>query len=137
MALQTSQVGLFYPKPRNVLTKVISIARADSSTVKAVLPKDACITGVMVIQSAAAVTNPATYTLGWSGSTTALLNAFSLPTTSVGYAAAGAAAGSAVGTKLTEDKTLIGTFGGTSASGGTGFVVIEYFVAGPGEEINE
>lgn len=138
MALQ--MINFSYPKPRSTQQKIIPIARTDSSTTKCVLPKDAIITSVTVIQSAAAVTGAASYNLGWSGATTAVLNAFSLPTSTVGMALAGSAAGSVViaGTKLDSDKTVIGTFTvGTSSAGGTGFVVIEYFVAGPGEDITD
>jgi hypothetical protein len=134
------RINMSYPKPRSTERKIIPIARADSSTEKCFLPKDAIITGVYVIQSTAAVTGAASYNLGWSGATTALLNAFSLPTSTVGFAAAGSAAGATLvaGTKLDSDKQVIGTFTvGTSSAGGTGFIVIEYFVAGPGEDITD
>lgn len=134
------QINLSNPKPRSVQFKIVPIARTDSSTSKCVLPKDACILGVTVIQSTAAVTGAATYNLGWAGATTALLSSFSLPTTSVGEATAGAAAGSVfiAGTKLDRDRQVIGTYTvGTSTAGGTGFAVIKYFVAGPGEDITD
>ena len=133
-------VGLSIPKPRDLITKIFPIARTDSSTVKCVLPKDAIVAGVYVIQSAAAVTGAASINVGWSGATTALLNAFSLPTSSVGYSPAGSAAGSVLvaGTKLDTDKQVLCTFAvGTSTAGGTGFVKIEYFVPGAGEQIDD
>lgn len=133
-------VSISYPKGRDLIAKFFPIARTDSSTAKMVLPKDAVIAGVYVIQSTAAVTGAASINVGWTGATTALLNAFSLPTSSVGYAPAGAAAGTvfAAGTKLDTDKTVICTFApGTSTAGGTGFVKVEYFVPGAGELIDD
>lgn len=133
----TAQISLSYPKPRSLQTKVIPIARTDSSTLKCCLPKYACIVGVHVYQNAAAVTNPATWTLGWSGATTAILNAFSAGTSTVGLTNPGAAVGSGVFTPLDSDKAVIATFGGSSSAGGTGYVTIEYFVPGPGEGVDD
>lgn len=131
-------VGLSYPKPRELLTKIFPIARTDSSTVKCVLPKDAIIAGVYVLQTAAAVTGAASVNVGWSGATTGILNAFSLPTASVGYSPAGTATGAQVGVKLTQDQQVIATYSvGTSTAGGTGYVKLEYFVPGPGEAIDD
>lgn len=139
MATFTSaQVGLSYPKARDILMKVVPISRTDSSTAKCVIPKDAVICGVFVHQQAAAVTGAATYNLGWSGATTALLNAFSLPTSSVGFAAAGSAAGSGILSKLTQDQQVIGTFTvGSSSAGGTGYIVIQYFMPGGQEGVDD
>lgn len=131
-------VGLSYPKPRELITKIIPIARTDSSTVKTALPKDAIVAGIYVLQTAAAVTGAATFNLGWSGATTGLLNGFTMATTSVGYAPGGAATGAQVGVKLTQDQVVIATYSvGTSTAGGTGYVKIEYFVPGPGEAIDD
>ena len=129
--------SLSYPKPRDTLTKIIPIARTDSSTLKCVLPKDAVVMAVTCLQTVAAGTNAATWTLGWSGTTTALLNAFSAGTTSVGLTHPGAAVGASVLTKLDSDKQIIATFGGTSLSGGTGYIIIDYFVPGPGEAVDD
>ena len=131
-------VTLSYPKPRDVQTKVVSIARTDSSTEKCVLPKDAVICGIFVHQTAAAVTAAGAFNLGWSGATTALLNAFSMPTSTVGFAAGGSATGASVGTKLDSDKTVIASYTvGSSTAGGTGYVVIQYFIPGPGEGLTD
>ena len=131
-------VGFSYPKPRELLAKIIPIARTDSSTAKCALPRDAIIVGVYVIQTSNAVTGAGAYNLGWSGATTGILNAFSLPTTSVGYAPSGTATGAQVAVKLTQDQQVIGTYTvGTSTAGGTGYVKIEYFVPGPGEAIDD
>ena len=131
-------VTLSYPKPRDIKTKFVPIARTDSSTEKCVLPKDAVICGVFVHQTVAASTAAGAFNLGWSGATTALLNAFSMPTSSVGYAAGGSATGASVGTKLDSDKTVIASYTvGSSTAGGTGYVVIQYFVPGPGEGLTD
>jgi hypothetical protein len=127
-------INMSYPKPRDMLVKIVPIARTDSSTVKCVLPKDAVICQVFVHQDANAVTNTATFDLGFTGDTDGILNDFTMATTAVGFVAAGATAGSAVGTKLDSDKQIISTYTvGSSTAGGTGYVYIHYFVAGPGE----
>jgi hypothetical protein len=128
---------LSYPKPRSIQTKIVPILRTDSSTLKCILPKDAIVINVHCIQKVNAGTNPATWTLGWAGATSAILNAFSAPVSGVGLVNPGAAAGSGLYTKLDTDKAVIATFGGTSVSGGTGYVAIDYFVAGPGEEVDD
>lgn len=133
MALQ--QINFSYPKPRSLQTKVIPIARTDSSTIKCVLPKDAVVVGVHVFQTVDAATAAGAFNLGWSGATTALINAFSMATTKVGLVNAGTAAGASVLTKLDSDKQVIATYSaGSSTAGGTGFVILDYFVAGPGED---
>lgn len=140
MAILPANVNLSYPKARVTYNKVFQFARTDSSTLKCVLPKDACVVGVDVTQASAAVTGAGAINVGWAGATTALLNAFSLPTTSVGQSGAGAAAGSFVlgQTKLDSDKAVICTYTvGTSTAGGVGFVRIFYMVPGPGENTDD
>lgn len=128
---------LSYPKGRDVIVKVAAIARADSSTLKMFLPKGSVVAYVFVHQQANAVTGAATYNLGWAGSTTALLNAFSLPTTSVGLVTAGTAAGTGImAVPLTADQQVIATFGGASSAGATGFVIVGYYLVGPGETLD-
>jgi hypothetical protein len=130
-------VNISYPKPRGVMQKTFAIARTDSSTVKCVLPKDAIITDVDCYQNVNAGTNAATWTVGWTGDTDAVLNAFSAATTAVGLVKPGTAIGSGFFAKLDSDKAVFSTFGGTSVSGGTGYVTISYFVAGPGEGVTD
>lgn len=133
-----NQVGLSYPKLRDVMTKIIPIARTDSSTNKCALPKDAVIIGIDVYQQTAAVTGAGAFNLGWAGAPTGLLNAFSMPTTSVGLARAGAAAGNQLFVKLTADRSIISTYTvGASTAGGTGFVVISYFIPGAQEQVDD
>ena len=137
MAYSPSQVNLSYPKPRGCVHKIIPIARTDSSTLKCVLPKDAVILGVHCYQNVNASTAAATWTVGWAGATSAILNAFSAATTAVGLVNPGTATGSGMLTKLDSDKAVIATFGGSSTAGGTGWVVIEYFIAGAGEAADD
>lgn len=134
----SAQVGLSYPKQREIMYRVINIARTDSSKVHCVIPKDAVICDLRVYQDAAAVTGAASYNLGWSGATTGLLNAFSLPTTTVGHATSGATTGTQFMTKLTQDRAILGTFTvGTSSAGGTGKIIIGYFMAGGNEQVDD
>lgn len=128
-------VGLSYPKPREFLVKVVPIARTDSATVKCVIPKDAVIMGAFVHQQAAAVTGAGAFNLGTAAAPTGVLNAFSMPTSSVGFVQGGAAVGSLVGTKLAADATIQATYTvGSSTAGGTGVVYIVYYFTGPGED---
>ena len=134
----SSQVSLSYPKPRAVLTKIIPIARTDSSTVKCVLPKGACIIGVHVLQNVNASSAAATFNLGWSGATTAILSGFTMATTAVGLVNPGTAIGSGVFSPLTEDKQVISSYSvGSSTAGGTGYVTIEYFVSSGNEQVDD
>lgn len=127
-------VNQSYPKSRSVVRKVFAVSRTDSSTAKCVLPKGAVVTGVYVLQNVNASTATATFSVGWSGATTALLSSFTMATTAVGYVTAGTAIGSGVFSKLTEDKIVLCSYTvGSSTAGGTGYVVIEYFVPGAGE----
>ncbi len=133
-----AQVGLSYPKGRDLITKIIPIARTDSSTAKCVIPKDAVVVGLHVYQATAAVTGAATFNLGWSGATTALLNAFSMATTAVGLVNPGTNTGTGVFTKLDSDKQVISSYSvGTSTAGGTGYVAIEYFLASGNEGVDD
>lgn len=140
MTLLANQITLTAPKPRSVLTKIVKILRTDSSTVKCWLPKSAYIVGVHVVQTSNAVTGAGAFSLGWAGATTAVLNAFSMATTAVGMVNPGTAIGTVAGqgTQLDSDKAVISTYTvGSSTAGGEGFVVIEYFVPGPGEALDD
>ncbi len=133
--------SLSYPKARgNVVTKIVPIARTDNSTLKCVLPRDAVITNVRVLQVDNAATGAGTFILGWAGATSAILSTFTMATTKVGMVQAGTAIGTVAGagTKLDTDKAVISTYTvGTSTAGGTGYVFIDYFVPGPGENIDD
>lgn len=137
-SFSANQVGLSYPKRRDAMTLIVPINRTDSSTPKCTLPKDAVVCGLHVYQSTAAVTGAATFNLGWAGATTALINAFSMPTSSVGLTNTGANTGTSFLTKLDSDKNVIATYAvGTSTAGGTGFVTIEFFIPGGQEGVDD
>ncbi len=130
--------NLSYPKPRNVLYKIVPIARTDSSTVKCVIPKDSIIIDVEVYQNVNAATAAGSFVLGWAGTTSAILSAFSMATTAVGLVKAGTSMGSGVYQRLDSDKAVIATYTvGSSTGGGTGFVKIAYFTPGPGEGVDD
>ena len=134
----SSQVGLSYPKGRDLITKIVPIARTDSSTVKCVIPKDAVIVDVHVMQTTDAVTAAGSFVLGWSGTTSAILSAFSMATTKVGLVNPGVSAGSGLLSNLTQDQAILSTYTvGSSSAGGTGYVILSYFVAGPGEQVDD
>ena len=123
-----------------MLCKYFRFARTDSGTAKCVIPKGAIIVSLTITQDAAAVTAAGALSVGWAGGTTQLLNAFSLPTTTVGQTGPGAAAGAYLinPTPLTEDKTILSTYTvGSSTAGGTGLVQILYVMPGPGELIDD
>ena len=134
----SAQVGLSYPKVRELYSKIIPIARTDSSTVKCAIPKGACIVGVHIMQTTDAVTGAGSFTLGSTAGGTDILSAFSMATTKVGLVNPGVSAGSLLFTKLTTDIPIYSTYTvGTSSAGGTGYVVIEYFVPGAQEGVDD
>lgn len=92
------------PPAQELYTKIGRIEVADGATGFAAfgIPKDAVIGGVYTICTGANATQ--TVNAGFTNGGTDLLNAFA--PNSTGYAVAGAAAGSAVGIKLTSDKTV-------------------------------
>lgn len=138
MSYSAAKINQSYPKRRETYTLIVPIARTDSSTPKCVLPKDAVVCGVHVHQTAAAVTAAGAFNLGWAGATTALLNAFSMPTSSVGLTNSGSATGASVMTKLDSDKLVIATYTvGSSTAGGTGYVIIDFFIPGGGEAVDD
>lgn len=126
------------PKPKKILTKIATILRTDSSTEKFVLPKDAVIVSVTINQTSNAVTNTGAFVLGWSGSTSALVQSYTMATTKVGLVSPNTFVGASVGTKLTEDKMVLSTYSvGSSTAGGEGYVIVNYYIAGPGETIGD
>lgn len=134
----TAQIGPSYPKGRDTITKIVPIARTDSGTAKCFLPKNAVVCGLHVYQNVNASTANATFSLGWSGATTALINAFVMSTTAVGLQNTGAQTGASFLTKLDTDKLVTATYAvGSSTAGGTGYVIIEYFMPGGGEGVDD
>lgn len=129
---------LSYPKRRCTMQLVIPVARADSATTKAWLPKDAVVTGVHVLQNVAATTAVATFTVGLGSDADGILETFTMSTTKVGLVNAGVSAGVAVLAKQTSDAPITVTYAvGSSTAGGTGYVMIDFFVAGPGEAVDD
>ena len=129
---------LSYPKRRSTLQLVIPVARTDSATHKAWLPKDAVITGVHVLQNVSASTGAGSFTVGLGSDADGILEAFSMATTKVGLVNAGVSSGVSVLTKLSTDAPVTVTYTvGSSTAGGTGFVVIDFFVAGAGEAVDD
>ena len=138
MAVPSAQIGLSYPKRRTTLQLIIPVARTDNGTTKAMLPKDAVVTGIHVLQNVDAATNTGSFTVGLGGTANALLTTFTMATTKVGLVNAGTSAGASVMTKLDNDYKVTVTYSvGSSTAGGTGYVIIDFFVAGPGEAVDD
>jgi hypothetical protein len=133
-----SNPNLSYPKRRSTMQLVIPVARTDAGTQKAWLPKDAVVTGVHVLQNVNAATATASFTVGLGADADGLLEAFTMATAKVGLVNAGTSAGVAVLTKQTADNPVTVTYTvGSSTGGGTGFVIIDFFIAGPGEAVDD
>lgn len=129
---------LSYPKRRDTMQLVIPVARTDNATHKAWLPKDAVISGVHVLQNVAATTDTATFTVGLGSDADGILEAFTMATTKVGLVNAGVSAGVSVMSKLTTDAKVTVTYTvGSSTAGGTGYVIIDFFIAGAGEAVDD
>lgn len=130
--------NLSYPKRRSTLQLVIPVARTDSATTKAWLPKDAVITGVHVLQTVNASTAAGSVEIGLGSDANGILEAFSMATTKVGLVNAGVSAGVSVLSKNTADAPITSTYTvGSSTAGGTGYVIIDFFIAGSGEAIDD
>ncbi len=129
---------LSYPKRRSTLQLVIPVARTDNGTTKAWLPKDAVVSGVHVLQNVNASTATATFTVGLGSDADGILESFTMATSKVGLVNAGASAGVAVLSKQTSDLPVTVTYTvGSSTAGGTGFVLIDFFIAGSGEAVDD
>lgn len=132
------------PKARDLLTKIGSVARTDTTAKELFgLPKDALIAGMYVIGAVAsdAQTSAAVSVGTTTTSTNELMASFDVKTaaTGEGYNAAGAAAvGTAFMSKLTADTPVYGIYaetGTASSTGGPWYIKCEYYVPGPGETI--
>lgn len=129
---------LSYPKRRSVQQIVIPVLRTDAATTKAWLPKNAVVSGVHVLQTVNAATAAASFTVGLGADADGLLEAFSMATAKVGLVNAGTSAGVSVLSKLTSDLPVTVTYTvGSSTAGGTGYVIIDFFVPGPGEAVDD
>ena len=133
-------VTMSYPKSKDVLSKIVAIARTDSATEKFWLPKDAAVVGAYVILSGACAGTTATISLGYSGTAAAFVNAFNVSTADAGYHPVTGKAGADLiaGTKLTADKAVISTYAAGDSgetTGALGYIKIEYIVPGSGEGV--
>lgn len=121
-------------KSRSIQTFVIPILRTDSGTEKCRLPKGAVPIRVMINQTSDAATAAGSFVLGKSGDTNSLIEAFSMATTKVGLVHPGVSAGVDLGTVLTADTPILSTYTvGSSTAGGEGYVILEWYLPGPGE----
>jgi hypothetical protein len=129
---------LSYPKRRSTYQIIIPVLRTDNGTTKAWLPRDAVVSGVHVLQTVNASTATASFTVGLGSDADGILEAFTMATSKVGLVNAGASAGVAVLAKQTSDLPITVTYTvGSSTAGGTGFVIIDFFVTGPGEAVDD
>lgn len=122
-------ITVITPPARDSYEKIGKIDSTDGTTGVAVfgLPKGAFIAGVYTISMGANTTQ--TIEAGFSSGGDELLTAFSPDAT--GYAVAGAAAGSAVGTQLTADKTVYLT--ADAALTNAVYVKVEYWLPPVGQ----
>ena len=113
------------PPAKELLTKIAKIEVADGTTGFAAfgLPQGAFIAGVYTISMGANATQ--NINAGFSAAGTELINAFA--PNSTGYAASGAATGSAVGTVLTSDKTVF-VRANVGALTNPVYVKVEYYI---------
>jgi len=145
MTVPTAQVGLSYPKPRELLTKFFKISRTDTTgTKKAALPKGSVIGGAYVIGGVASdAATTATISFGSSATATEYVSGFDVKAaaTGEGYSPVGAAAvGSTFGVPITTDVQVYGIYaetGTASTTGGPWIVKLEYFVPGSNEGVDD
>lgn len=131
------------PKARDLLTKLGTIARTDTTAKELFgLPKGAIIAGIYVIGAAASdAGTTATIGIGSSATANEFMTGYDVKTagTGEGYNPAGAAAvGSAMAVPLTADTGVYGIYaetGGASTTGGAWTIKVEYYLAGPGETL--
>lgn len=122
-------VTVITPPARESYSKIGKIDSTDGTTGVAVfgLPKGAFIAGVYTISTGANTTQ--TIEAGFSDGAAELLTAYAPDAT--GYAVAGAAAGSAVGTQLTADKVVYLT--ASAALTSAVYVKVEYWLPPVGQ----
>jgi hypothetical protein len=135
-------VTLSYPKPRDTISKHISIARANTTAaVMAWLPKHAIPTGYFIMgQVASDATTSASISVGTTATSNELIATYDVKTaaTGEGFNVAGAAAvGPTLGANLTVDTPVYAkyTSSGAETTGGPWIVRIDYFMPGPGETV--
>jgi len=139
MAVRPQQVVTSTTPPAiELLTKVVQVARTDTTAFNAfVLPKGAVVAGVYVLGvTASDAVTTAIIDVGTNPATAdEILDSFSVKTSGDGYFAAGAAAGTALGTQLAADtlyKAAYSESGGAATTGGPWLVKVEYYMPQPG-----
>ena len=117
------------PPAREKLSKVGQLVAGDGSTGFAAfgLPKDAFIAGVYFISAGANTTQ--TINVGFTSGGTDLASSYA--PNSTGFDTVGAAAGTAVGTQLTADKTVYLKASATLTN--TVTVIVDYWVTPVGQ----
>jgi hypothetical protein len=131
------------PKAKATLEKFGSLARTDTTAKELFyIPKDAYITGIYVIGSAASdAATSAVVSIGTSASANEIMASYDVKTaaTGEGYNIAGAAAvGTYMNTKTTGDVLVKGIYaetGTASATGGPWTIKVEYVVTGAQETL--
>ena len=134
MAIRTLQrVSATTPPAIELLTKVVQVARTDTTAFDAfVLPKGAVVAGVYICGvTASDAATTAIIDVGTNPATAdEILDSFSVKTSGDGYFAAGATAGTALGTQLTADtlyKAAYSESGTAATTGGPWLVKVEYY----------
>ena len=124
-------VTVITPAAREKYSKVAQLTAADGSTGFAAfgLPMNAVVVGVYVISAGANTTQ--TVNVGFTSGGTDLVNAYA--PNSTGFDTVGAAAGSAVGTELTADKTVYAKASATLTN--TVTVIVDYWIPPVGNAI--
>lgn len=129
------------PKARDLLTKLGTIARTDTSAKELFgLPKGSIIAGIYVIGAAASdAATTATVGIGSTTSANEYMTGYDVKTAGTGEGynpAGGAAVGSAMATPIASDLPVYGIYaetGTASTTGGPWTIKLEYYLAGPGE----
>jgi len=139
MAIRPLQVVTSTTPPAvDLLAKVVQVARTDTTAFNAfVLPKGCVVAGVYVLGVTASDAGTTAIIDVGTNPTTAdeILDSFSVKTSGDGYFAAGATAGSALGTQLTADtlyKAAYSESGTAANTGGPWLVKVEYYFPSPG-----
>jgi len=139
MAIRPQQVVTSTTPPAiELLTKVVQVARTDTTAFNAfVLPKGSVVAGVYVLGvTASDAATTAIIDVGTNPATAdEILDSFSVKTSGDGYFAAGATAGTALGTQLSADtlyKAAYSETGTASTTGGPWLVKVEYYMPQPG-----
>ncbi len=126
------RVSTLSPPAIEVLSKTVQVARTDTTAFDAFsLPKGAVLVGAYVMGTVASDSlTSAIISLGTNpGTSDDVVSAFSVKTSGVGYFAAGAQAGTKIGTQLTSDTLVKAKYTevGASTTGGPWLVKAEYY----------